>query len=257
MRLACGAARPPRQARCVPSCCSWKPWLSRRAPGAARYAGAARAPLQDVPSGTWRSELLQRVQFTLRYTTFVEIQGIAFNMVRAAGRRRHAAGEQLEGRAQRRPALWAPTPPAPAALSVPASPSPSPRPPQSFFDNVVRHTLGLSYLGWGLDTLLPALLHFPPDQVAVVDKICMVRGASQGGGRRVTETAILASPCSSIVVAWRLQRQGCWLPAPPLPAADSPAKPAVGTAGRQAALSLPAGPGTLLRRLRGTTPVCE
>jgi hypothetical protein len=46
-----------------------------------------------------------------------------------------------------------------------------------FYDRVVRHTWNpmWTYVGWGTDSVWPALLHYPRDRVAVIDAVCMVR----------------------------------------------------------------------------------
>lgn len=77
--------------------------------------------------GTWRPELHQRVQYVLRYTTFVEVMAPTFRM--------------------------------------------------DFFNAVVRRTLSKywTYVGWGLDSVWPAMLHYPKDRIAIVDAVCMVR----------------------------------------------------------------------------------
>jgi hypothetical protein len=52
-------------------------------------------------------------------------------------------------------------------------------PPQPSLCSVVRHTFNkyYTYVGWGLDSVWPALLHFPKDRVAVIDRVCMVSRA--------------------------------------------------------------------------------
>ncbi|KAL4451227.1 hypothetical protein ABPG77_009299 [Micractinium sp. CCAP 211/92] len=62
-----------------------------------------------------------------------------------------------------------------------------------FFQAVVRSTLGQSWTGWGLDTIWPFLLGFPPDGLAVVDAVCMVHagraGQRQDGSSNYAATA--------------------------------------------------------------------
>ncbi|KAL4422957.1 hypothetical protein ABPG75_009154 [Micractinium tetrahymenae] len=53
-----------------------------------------------------------------------------------------------------------------------------------FFQAVVRSTMGQSWTGWGLDTIWPFLLGYPPDGLAVVDAVCMVHAGRAGTGQR-------------------------------------------------------------------------
>lgn len=52
-----------------------------------------------------------------------------------------------------------------------------------FFHNVVRRTFSkqYTYVGWGLDSLWPALLHFPKDRIGVVDAVCITHIPTEGG----------------------------------------------------------------------------
>jgi len=52
-----------------------------------------------------------------------------------------------------------------------------------FFTDVVRHTMSAerTWVGWGLDSVWPALLHYPKDRVAVIDAACMSHPPSKGG----------------------------------------------------------------------------
>ena len=52
-----------------------------------------------------------------------------------------------------------------------------------FFDKVVRHAFDSrwTFVGWGLDSLIPALLHYPKDRVAVIDRVCMSHPPAPGG----------------------------------------------------------------------------
>ena len=51
-----------------------------------------------------------------------------------------------------------------------------------FFTDVVRHTMSAerTWVGWGLDSVWPALLHYPKDRVAVIDTACMLHPPSEG-----------------------------------------------------------------------------
>lgn len=52
-----------------------------------------------------------------------------------------------------------------------------------FFHDVVRGTFSKywTYVGWGLDSIWPALLHYPKDRIAIVDAACMVHKPTEGG----------------------------------------------------------------------------
>ncbi|KAH7624396.1 hypothetical protein Ndes2526B_g00590 [Nannochloris sp. 'desiccata'] len=52
-----------------------------------------------------------------------------------------------------------------------------------FYHNVIRATFSKywTYVGWGLDSVWPALLHYPKDRIAVIDAVCMRHVPSQGG----------------------------------------------------------------------------
>jgi len=84
-------------------------------------------------SATWRPDLHQRVQYLVRYSTFVEVMAPSFRM--------------------------------------------------DFFHNVVRHTFSKywTYVGWGLDSVWPALLHYPRDRIGIIDAVCMGHKPSEGG----------------------------------------------------------------------------
>lgn len=51
------------------------------------------------------------------------------------------------------------------------------------FHNVIRATFSKywTYVGWGLDSVWPALLHYPKDRIAVIDAVCMRHVPTQGG----------------------------------------------------------------------------
>jgi hypothetical protein len=51
-----------------------------------------------------------------------------------------------------------------------------------FYHNVVRATFSKywTYVGWGLDSIWPALLHYPRDRIAIIDAVCMRHKPSQG-----------------------------------------------------------------------------
>lgn len=84
-------------------------------------------------SATWRPELHQRVQYLLRYCTFVEVMAPTYRM--------------------------------------------------DFFHRVVRRTFSKywTYVGWGLDSVWPALLRYPKDRIAVIDAVCMAHTPTEGG----------------------------------------------------------------------------
>lgn len=52
-----------------------------------------------------------------------------------------------------------------------------------FFHHVARRTFSKywTYVGWGLDSVWPALLHYPRDRIAIIDAVCMVHVPGQGG----------------------------------------------------------------------------
>lgn len=52
-----------------------------------------------------------------------------------------------------------------------------------FFNIVVRQTFSKywTYVGWGLDSVWPALLHYPKDRIAIIDAVCMSHKPTEGG----------------------------------------------------------------------------
>jgi hypothetical protein len=52
-----------------------------------------------------------------------------------------------------------------------------------FYHSVIRATFSKywTYVGWGLDSIWPALLHYPEDRIAVIDAVCMRHVPTQGG----------------------------------------------------------------------------
>ena len=52
-----------------------------------------------------------------------------------------------------------------------------------FYHNVVRKTYSkqYTYVGWGLDSLWPALLHYPKNRIGVVDAVCITHIPTEGG----------------------------------------------------------------------------
>jgi hypothetical protein len=52
-----------------------------------------------------------------------------------------------------------------------------------FYQSVICATFSKywTYVGWGLDSIWPALVHYPQDRIAVIDAVCMRHVPTQGG----------------------------------------------------------------------------